>query len=70
MANSGIIYDERKINGDIYGWRVYKNDLGEVRATRQSPISSTQIPWTSDINKLRKSVPKKIKVIFERELTN
>jgi hypothetical protein len=68
MKKLTLVYDENI--DDVYGWRVYKNDSGEVYAIRQSPCSSTSTPWISDKNKIRKSLPKKIKAIIERELTN
>ena len=66
MTNIKVIYDET--NGNVFGWKVYKNELGEIKATMQSPISSTSTPWIIDKSKIRKSLPKKIKTIIEREL--
>lgn len=67
MKKSIVVYDET--NGDIFGgWTVFKNELGEIRATRQSPISSVCTPWINDKNKIRKSLPKKIKAIIEKNL--
>ena len=33
MTNIKVIYDET--NGNVFGWKVYKNELGEIKATMQ-----------------------------------
>ena len=60
------IYSENK---GLYGWNVWKNELGEVKAYKQCEgFSSVSTPWYSDVNKVRKSLPNKIRKIIIDEL--